>query len=150
MPVSDKVDYDRGVIIRVHDLSGTDVFMYVDEPGIYMTAHGGKVSDQFAAEAGFDVDLLAKERKRIDLKRKANEAIDQELNDQNNLSEEVVEERNGFKLVSIGLGRHHIKDPEGNRLTSSPLPQEAAEKVFNSLAGEKEKDEKQVPSQTKK
>lgn len=129
------IDYDRGVIIRSHAISGMDVYMYVDEPGRYLTAHGTEVPEQIAKEAGYDVEKLAKDRVRKERKIQATEAIDRELSDEQNVVEDVVAERNGFKLVSIGLGRHHLKDPEGNQLTGQSLPYESGMKLLDSMAG---------------
>jgi len=129
-----KIDYDRGVIIRSHTTTGMDVFMYVDTPGEYLTAHGTPVPDTIAKEAGYDVDILSKEKLKRERKQAAMDAIDKELNNEKDVSEEVVEEKNGFKVVSIGLGRHHILVPEGNRLSTNVLPLDMALKVMNAMA----------------
>lgn len=138
MPIEGgKIDYDRGVIINTHKDTGMDVFMYVDQPGHFLTAHGGVVPDIVAGQAGYDVEKLAKERLRQERKGAAMAAIDKELNDEKNIIEETVEERNGFKLISIGLGRHHVVDPDGNRLTQIPQPLDLANKLLDAMAGPK-------------
>src|SRR5690554_3858011 len=55
-----KIDLDRGVLIRKHETTGTTIYMYFDTPGVYLNAHGGKVSEALAKQAGFDVDLYGK------------------------------------------------------------------------------------------
>lgn len=137
--VERQIDYDRGVIINTHPGSGMDVFMYVDQPGQYLTAHNKEVPDNLAREAGYDVDRLAKERLRMSRKAQASAIIDKELSDEANTQEECVDVRNGFRLVSIGMGRHNVKDPDGNILNAHPLPKESAETLFNAMAGDEVK-----------
>lgn len=134
-----KIDYDRGVIINIHQASGMDVYMYVDDPGKFLTAHAQIVSDAIAKEAGYDVEKLAKDRVKKERKAQALQMIDNELSDDKDIKEDVVDERNGWKIVSIGLGRHHLNDPDGNRITSVPQPLEAAQKLLNGMAGEVKK-----------
>lgn len=134
MPIGN-IDYDRGVIINVHQATGMDVFMYVDDPGVFLTAHGKVVPDEIASEAGYDTTKLAKERDKKSRKAQAMQMIDDELADDKDVKEEVVEERNGFKIVATGLGRHYLIDPDGNRLTSISQPLEAAKKLLNGMAG---------------
>jgi len=140
MPIG-TIDYDRGVIINTHRLSGMDVFMYVDDPGKFLTAHGATVYDKIAREAGYDVDKLAKDRMKKERKSQAMAMIDEELADDKDIKEEVVAERNGFKVITTGIGRHHVLDPDGNRLTSFPLAREAADKLLAGMAGEEKKTE---------
>lgn len=129
------IDYDRGVIINTHKTYGMDVFMYVDDPGKFLNAHGRPVSDEIAGEAGYDVEKLAKDRTKKERKEQAMAMIDAELADDKDVKEEIVEERNGYKIITTGLGRHHVVDPDGNRLTSFPLMLEAAQKLMNGMAG---------------
>lgn len=129
------IDYDKGVLINTHPGTGMDVFMYVQQPGKYLTAHGKDVPDKIAAEAGYNVEQLAKERLRMERKAQASAIIDKELSDDASTLEECVDNRNGFRLVSIGMGRHNVKDPDGNVLNSHPLPKESAEKLFDAMAG---------------
>lgn len=134
-----KIDYDEGVLINVHPGTGMDVFMYVNDPGKYLTAHLTTVPDQIAREAGYNVEALAKERLRRERKAQASAIIDKELSNDETTLEECVNVLNGFKLVSIGMGRHNVKDPDGNILNAHPLTKESAERLLNSMAGVKEK-----------
>lgn len=137
-----KIDYDEGVLIMAHPGSGMDVFMYVSKPGEYLTAHATPVSDQVAKEAGYNVEQLSKERLRMARKAQASAIIDKELADDTNMTEECVNSRNGFKLISIGLGRHNVTDPDDNVLNKFPLPKESAEKLFYAMAGDEVKAQK--------
>ncbi len=134
MPVGN-IDYDRGVIINTHRPSGMDVFMYVDDPGHFLNAHSAQVSDDIAREAGYDVEQLAKERLKKERKAQAMQMIDAELADDKDVTEETIVEKDGYKVVSTGLGRNHVIDPDGNRLTSFPLALEAAKKLLDGMTG---------------
>lgn len=136
------VDYDRGALIKTHPGTGMDVFMYVDTPGEYLTAHLKSVPDVIAKEAGYDVDHLAKERLRRSRKAQASAIIDKELSDDANTEEECVDVRNDFRLVSIGMGRYNVKDPDSNLLNAHPLPKESAVRLFNAMAGDEVKAQK--------
>lgn len=137
-----KIDYDRGVIINTHSPTGMDVFMYVDDPGVYLNAHGGSVSMGIAKEAGYDVDKLEKHRAMKSRKAQAAQMIEAEFADEKDQVEEVIKERNGYSVVSTGLGRHHVLDPDKNRLNAHPLSIEVAMKLLDGMAGPEEKEEK--------
>lgn len=128
-----KIDYNRGVMIMTHNASGMNVYMYLDTPGDYLNAFEGPVSEQLAKEAGYDVEKYGKEKiKRIRMAQ-AKEAIEAELNNAD-VTNEVVREKNGFKVVDIGLGRHKVEDPDGNTLTAVYLPKEQAFFLLDQLA----------------
>ena len=55
------IDLNRGVSIRGCDKPTCfQVFMYKDEPGVYLNVYGNPVSDEIAEEAGFNVKELGK------------------------------------------------------------------------------------------
>lgn len=141
MPVGN-VDYDRGVLIKTHVSTGMDVFMYVDESGKYLSAHSRPVSDAIAKEAGYDIEKLAKDRLKMERKAHAMSLIDDELSDDKDVKEESVHERNGYRVITTGLGRFHVLDPDNNRLTAAPVSKEIAMKLFNGMAGEEPKEVK--------
>lgn len=134
-----KVDYDRGVLIMTHPGTGMDVYMYVDTPGVYLNANELPVTDEIASEAGYKVEQLAKEKLRMQRKAQAGALIDKELSDETSTEEVEVADRNGFKIVSIGMGRHNVKDPDGNIINAHPLPLEMAQKLLSGMAGEEVK-----------
>lgn len=127
-----KIDYDRGVIKRTHRPSGVDVYMYVDEPGVYRNAFETEVSEAFAKQAGFDVATLSKQRLRKERVEAALAAIDQDIGETGS-TRKVVKTHGGFKIVNIGLGRHNVEDPDGGVLNSVPLPLEQAQKLVEHL-----------------
>ena len=130
MPVGN-VDYDRGVLIMLDPVSGMDVFMYVDSPGVYLTAHSKPVPEEIAKRAGYDVEKLAKDRLKGERKAQALRAIEEEMADEKDMREDVVcEDASGFKVITTGMGRHHVIDPDGNQLTRLALPKESALKLL--------------------
>ena len=100
-----RIDLDRGVISRSHPSLGMDVYMYVDDPGVYLTAHGTEVALALAEQAGFEVDKYAKQHK---IKVAMANAQADVLAQFNEATTEVLVERNGFKVVDIGLGRCNV------------------------------------------
>lgn len=144
MPISDKIDYDRGVIINIHAATGMDVFMYADDPGKFLDAHGNIVPDNIARESGYDTEKLSKEREKKSRKEKALGLIDAEFADDKDVKEECINETAGYKVISTGLGRHHVLDPDGNRLNNFPLTLEAAERLMSGMAGSVTKETKKV------
>jgi hypothetical protein len=133
--VDRRINYDRGVIIRQHKRTGMDVFMYVDTPGVFLNAFGTSIDEKLASEAGFDIENLGKERMKRERMKAAMDAIELELAiaDESG-KEKVVLENQGFKVIDIGLGRHFVLDPEGNRLTQVALPLEQAKVLVQQLA----------------
>lgn len=128
------IDYDRGVIIKIHQQTGMDVFMYADEPGVFRNAFGTEIDASIAKEAGFDTDRLVKEKVKRERLAEAARSIEQELalaDDEG--KKDVVSERNGFKVIDVGLGRHFVEDPDGNRLTLHALPLEQAKGLLEKL-----------------
>lgn len=144
------IDYDRGAIINQHTQTGMEVFMYIDEPGVYLDAHLNQVPDLIAAQAGYDVEKLAKERVKKDRKAQAMKMIDEELADDKDNNQTCVDASHGFKLVSTGLGRHHVLDPEGNRLNNHPLTEEQGRKLMIAMGGASDPpaEKKDLPPQT--
>lgn len=133
------INYDRGVQKRKHTASGVDVYMYFDEPGVYRNAYGHPVSEVLAKQAGFDTETLTKERIKRERMASAMAAIEAELgSDAQKATLDVVLERGGYKVVHIGLGRHNVLDPDGNKLNSIQLPEQEAIKLVEHLAPDAE------------
>ncbi len=131
-----KIDYDRGVLKRVHP-KGVEVYMYRDSPGVYLNAHGQEVAESMARTAGFPIDKYTLARRKNEMMAKAMQTIEAELHGDHGGGERtVVCARKGFNLVRLGLGRHIIEDPDGNNLTPQPLTKEEGEILFNEMAPE--------------
>lgn len=144
-----KIDVNRGVMMMQHRASGIKIYMYMDDPGLFYDAHGNKVTDKIAKEAGFDTYELTKKRM---LKEKMAEAYDRiaaELETANEGEKKVLKERNGFRLMEETLGRASIQDMEGNTLTNGPKALEEAKIIFDTLAGEPEDEPEEAPDKLK-
>jgi len=127
------IDYNRGVLINSHPTLGMDVFMYVDTPGVYLTAHGTAVSEELAHQAGYPVEQYRKERQKRDRMNAAKVAIEKEL--EVAVEDKVLKERDGFKVMNLGLGRYDVVDPDGNVLhPGQHLPEATALKLLDQMA----------------
>lgn len=126
------IDYNRGVVKNVHP-SGVAVYMYVDTPGVFINAFGTEVTVELAKSSGFDTDPLLRKRAYNERVNEAMANIEAEMTS-GEARREPVMERDGFKVLDIGLGRHDIEDPDGNKLNTLPMPLEQAELLFNQLA----------------
>jgi hypothetical protein len=129
-----KIDYDRGVLINTHPTLGFDVYMYVDDPGKYLTVHGKAIPKEIAKAAGYDVDRFEKERIRKERRDQALEQIDKDLLEAADVQESEEKELNGWKLINIGMGRYHVADPDGNKVTPQPITQEQGLKLLSQMA----------------
>ena len=127
------IDYDRGVIKRTHS-SGAEIFMYKDDPGVFLNAFGTEVDEAMAREAGMNVDKYGLARKKKARMTEAMQLIDAEFSSDVNTVREVIQKRGGFTLVAIGHGRHILEDPDGNNLTPNPLTLEEGELLFDKMA----------------
>jgi len=132
-----KIDYDApgGVLINVHGPTNVDVFMYLNNPGVYYSANGTVVSESLAAQAGYPVEKYAKQRQLRERMKIAQASIESELL----LTAEekkVVREKDGFKVVALGLGRHQVFAPDETLLTPAPIPEEQAFLLLDQLAPE--------------
>lgn len=140
------IDYNRGVMMTRHP-SGIEVFMYLEEPGKYLSAHGTPVSEKLAKEAGMDTEKFRKQRivteKMAEHRQKV--LAELEIAQQDRV---VVAEQGGFSVVDLGQDRHQVLDPDGTVLTAEPLPKEAALGLLDQLAPlveiEAEKSEKKL------
>ena len=133
MPLN--IDYDRGVIKRIHP-SGAEVYMYRDDPGVFLNAFGKPVTKELAENAGFDIPKYSLARRKKEMLAKAVETIEAELGGDEPGTRKVVLDRDGFHLISIGLGRHILEDPDGNNLTPEPLTEEEGVILFAEMVPE--------------
>ncbi len=125
------IDYNRGVTKRITQ-SGVEIFMYKDEPGVFRNAFGDTVALELAEQAGYDVAHLGQIRAKRQRLSEAHAAIEAEFQS-SETTREVVQEINGYQLVSIGLGRHEVLDPEGNKLSTDPLTRQEADVLIKAM-----------------
>ena len=131
------IDFDRGVIIKQHK-SGAQIYMYRAEPGHYLSSFGSEVSEELAKEAGFDIERFSKARLKGERMATAMAAIEEELSAEPG-EEKVVADRKGFTVVDIGMGRHVVKDPDGNNLVADPMPKDVALLLLEKLTPDEPK-----------
>lgn len=129
-----KIDLNRGVTIRRHPTSGTQVYMYKDTPGEFLNAHGTEVDPAFAEACGFDTTVLLKDKLKRERMAVAMATIEAEFGS-SPATMETIREQKGFKLVAVGLGRHKVLDPNGEELHERPLTLEEGEVLLDQLTG---------------
>ncbi len=129
-----KIDYNRGCLKKVIQSTGMEIFMYIDMPGVYYNSFETEVPEDLAAKAGYDITKFGKMRKRREQMALAMKSIDADLAmEEYSEQREVIEQRGGFTLVHIGLGRHILEDPEGGKLVDRPLTLEEGQKAMEEL-----------------
>lgn len=137
VPASDrKIDYDRGVVIKLIKELGMEVFMYKDTPGVFLSQHGTEVSPLLAKRAGYDVDLLMRKREHARLVALATASATEKLNlSSENATKQVIAEQGGFQVVLIGGSRYVLLSPDGAELTKGiPLTEQVALELLKEVA----------------
>lgn len=132
-------DRDKGMTIRFHP-SGARVGMYKDTPGVYYDGKGERVNKDMAREAGFDVERLARERRKQKKIQKAKERIEAEEEQALRQAEEEAEREaddEDYEVYHAGGGKYAVRDAEGNRLCD-PTTKEEAEAAKQGLIDQQE------------
>lgn len=127
------INLDRGVHMRTHPSLSMDIYMYVDDPGVYYTAHGDKIDPELARAAGFPVDKQLHDHKVNEALKQAQKEVLEKFGEAKSA---VLKERDGFKIMDLGMGRHNVLGPEGDLLNKMPLSLEQAEILLKHLAPE--------------
>lgn len=127
------IDLNRGVRMSKDHVTQLEVYMYFDDPGVYLTPQGHPVPEEVARSAGFDVDVYKKAHDKKSRMADFQAMLDSEYGD---AAERVVlEERDGYKLVEVGtLGNVMVIDDEDRPLVATPLPADIGRTLFNKLA----------------
>lgn len=144
-----QINYDRGVVKRIHPGSGMEVYMYKDNPGVYLNAYAMEVGEEVAKVAGFNTERLGKERIRKVKIAQAMGAIEEEMSIGETIRN-VIKTKGDFHVVDIGLGRHHVEDSDNNVLTTTPIPKEQALLLLDQLVKPEVKNAKAEKSPEKK
>lgn len=144
------IDLDRGVHSRTDPQTGMEVYMYVDVPGVYLSAHGSEVGEELARRAGFPVDEQLKKRRVQQALSAAQDRVLAELAAADQSVKTVVKEAEGFKIVDIGYDRYQVLSPEDDMLTPKPLDLRSAvillEQLVPGMSAEVEKVDPPVPA----
>lgn len=129
------IDLDRGVHMRSHPTLGMDIYMYVDTPGVYFSAHGEEVDSKLAEQAGFPVDNQLKLRARNDAMKVALAEIDAKFG-QNR--QEVAYTRDGYRVMDLGDGAFNVVASDGELLnTKGPISRAQADTIMKHVAPQK-------------
>lgn len=127
------IDLDRGVTIR-HTRDGIRVCMYKDEPGVYYTASGARIGENAARDAGFPVEDMRRVKLMRQQQADAVAEIERRFNDTPAEDVAVVDD---WVLRHEGLGRHHIYDPNGTKVTREFMSLEEATIIMERITGQK-------------
>lgn len=133
---------NEGAIVR-HTRDGIAILMKHTLPGVFFDEHGNEVGPAIAKQAGFDTKALGLERKKREAIAKVTAEMEAEYARTATVWA-VCAEKNGYKLVSIGLGRFNIYGPgdDKNPLnTKGPFTdKKLAERTFEGLTATIEDD----------
>lgn len=134
------IDLNKGVVYKMVPESRIRVYMYAQQPGVYLDAFGNQLSEVFAKQAGFDTDTLRTERTRQTRMAEALAAINSEFEVPED-GGSAIYKKGAFSVIALGMGRHNIVDEEGNVLNDIPLTEDEAKKTVGHLVKfEKEDD----------
>ncbi len=128
-----KIDYNRGLIKGKDQSTGVNVYMYLDDPGVYLSSQGTMVSQAVAERAGFDIARHRNERIRRLRIGKAKEMIEAQLDHEESKSS-TIKVQNGWAIKHIGFGKHYIEAPDGSIITDRNLTLEQAHGLLQELA----------------
>lgn len=130
------INYNRGVMIRDHGSLGVKVYMYLDDPGLYLNVHGKPIAETLAKQAGFDV---VEYRKRRSMKLATTE-FERKLRAQYEAETQetlVVETKGLMRIVDLGHGRFYVQSSmdgtEWENLHKEPLGLEMAKTLLAGL-----------------
>lgn len=127
-----KIDLDRGVSIRVHG-SGMRIYMYKDEPGVFYDPTGGRVKPELAAEAGFNVEELTRERKKLAALAAAKRRIDEEFATAEDDMRSILSVDTGHEVRHLGFGNYAVFDASGRQLTKRAMTKAQATALLEGL-----------------
>lgn len=96
------IDLNRGVSKRTHS-NGMQVCMYKDAPGIYYDVNGNELSDDFAEDAGFDIEQMKKESEKSAKLKAARLKIEKEYAA---LEGEIIGESGDYDIVCHDEGKN--------------------------------------------
>jgi hypothetical protein len=126
-----RVDFDRGVILRLH-ASGARICAYADSPGAYFDINERPVDDTVAREAGFDVDKDRTEQRKREALAKARADIEREFQSKDGDYAKAMEAAilGPMEVKHVGAGRFALFDTQGKRVTEGRMSREQAEQLL--------------------
>lgn len=129
-----KIDLNRGVEMRKDPITKMEVYMYYDDPGVFLNSFAKLIPNDIAARCGYDIPRLERMRMKKEKIAEFMAGLENEIGSTD--VDDVIEERNGFKMVAVGnSGTVMVLDEEGNSLVVMPLPEKIGRELFEKLAG---------------
>lgn len=131
-----------GVQHRLHP-AGMMIYMYYGRPGRYFDEHGKEVAAEAARQAGFPVDEQLRQRRKEEAMTIAQTKIAEDF-EKMGITEELLIQRGGYKIVRAGEGLFNILDVEdGSRYNvNGPIGESLARSVLDALVPPEEGDDK--------
>ena len=130
------IDLDRGVSKRTHP-NGMQVCMYKDDPGVFYDVLENELEEDFAAECGFDVETLRKEREKLRKMKEARLKIEKEYA---SVSGDVIGSFGEYQVICIDEGRNQydvVKSGDTKAINDKFLSKDQAVEFANSLKKKK-------------
>ena len=120
-------------------MTGTQVAMYKDDPGIFYNMHGQQVSDNLAEAAGFDLVAMRHDTVRVAAMAEAMKRVDRQIAEA--AAEVPIEheiKRAGvFSLWDYGHQRFIVKMGD-DMITPKPVTRMVADALMSKLASDAE------------
>lgn len=144
------IDLDRPFLMRKAVGMNMKIFMYFDEPGVYVNVHGKPVPVELANKAGFDTKKWAKAKLKNDKIAEFRAKVEQELDMEPEDDEEVIlAEKSGFKIVQRPLGLADVYDADGEKLNDKSITVAEAELLLDLMTDGEGKTGKPAKSPSK-
>lgn len=126
----------RGCIIRIHP-AGMRVIMYHDSPGVFVDERGESVTQKVAAAAGYDVQRLAKQKRKQEKLHRLQAELDREFSDQEDAIARAMSSDGKLTVKATGGGQYAIFNND-TRVTTHALNKKEAETLLEQLRDEDE------------
>lgn len=132
------LDMNRPLMYCTHKASGARVFMYLDDPGLYLDQHGRPFPEEAAKEAGFQVERYRKQRIMQKERAKFEEAMKAELKISDDV--ETYLEKGSLRIQHYPETGMAFLERDGERLYATPIPLSTAVTLFNQFVTAEEKE----------
>lgn len=130
------IDLNRGVTIKTDPSTGARIYMYKDQPGVFLNAHGAVVAETLAARCGFQVKDLMRERRKREALIKSAQEIEAEFEEKmavKTADKVLAESADGYKAVQRPFGRCWVYGPDDKPINDRPLTKEEALHLFKTI-----------------
>ena len=115
------------------------VCMYKDTPGVYIDLNERLLPEKLAKQAGYDVEMLGKKRRRLEALKRVTEKINKDFDHE---EANIVREVDGLGIQKFGEGRgarfNVIDMATGEALNSMPLKRAEADKILDDITSPEE------------